>query len=117
VTELPASAASFDWFWQPPLAGDPGIIMIRDTHPGPEATAVPMIGEDMNNVLLTVESRIPNDVHLYQLRIYLADIFGVWIQVEFNVLGRSFKLKEPDFSQADLSMVWDNHESRAGRAT
>ncbi len=98
------------------MEGDPGIIMIRDTHPGPEATAVPFVAEDLKNVLLTVESRIPADVHLYQLRIYARDIIGLWIQLEFNILGRQFTTKEPDFSQGDLEAVWDNHESGAGRA-
>lgn len=116
MTDQPSSAASFDWFWQPPLAGEPGIIMIVDTHPGPDQASVPMVAEDLNNVLLTVESRIAADVHLFQLRIYVRDILGIWIQIAFNVLGRTFTKKEPDFSQGDLEGVWDNHETRAGRA-
>ena len=115
MTVQPSSAASFDWFWQPPLAGEPGIIMIRDTHPGPDQASVPMVAEDLNNVLLTVESRLAADVHLFQLRIYARDILGIWVQIDFNVLGRTFTKKEPDFSQADLEGVWDNHETRAGR--
>ena len=116
MTDQPTSAASFDWFWQPPLSGDPGIMMIRDTHPGPQAIAVPFVAEDINNVLLTVESRIPADVHLYELRVYARDILGLWVQLEFNILGRSFQKKAPEFTQGDLEQVWENHEGGAGRA-
>jgi hypothetical protein len=116
VSEAPTSAASFDWFWQPPLSGEPGIMMIVDTHPGPDAVAVPFVAEDLNNVLLVCESRIPQDVHLYQLRIYVRDILDVWIQIEFTLLGRSYTKKAPDFSQGDLEQVWENHVLHAGRA-
>lgn len=112
----PTSAASFDWFWQPPMEGEPGIIMIVDTHPGPDAVGIPTVGQDLKNVILSVEARIPADVHLYQLRIYVRDILGLWIRLEFTILNRYFTKKEPDFSQGDLEQVWDNHESRAGRA-
>jgi len=113
----PVSAASFDWFWQPPMEGEPGILMIVDTHPGPGATGVPFVAEDLDNVLLVCESRIPRDVHLYQLRIYIRDVFDLWIQVEFTLLGRQYTKKDPDFSDADLEQVWDNHELNAGRAS
>ena len=116
MTDQPVSAASFDWFWQPPLEGEPGIMMIRDTHPGPAAVDVPMVGEDLNNVVLVCESRIPADVHLYQLRIYVRDVIGVWVRLEFNILGRQFQKLAPDFSQGDLEQVWENHETKAGRA-
>ena len=115
MTEQPTSAASFDWFWQPPLGGEPGIMMIRDTHPGPEATAVPLVAEDLNNVVLVCESRIAKDVQLCQLRVYVRDLLGGWIQLEFNILGRQYKQFVPDFTEADLEQVWDNHELRAGR--
>ena len=97
------------------MAGDPGIIMIVDTHPGSHAVDVPLVQEDLKNVLLTVEGRIPSDVHLYQLRIYVRSIFLLWSQIEFTILGRQFQVKIPDFSQPDLAQVWDNHETRAGR--
>ncbi len=115
MTDQPTSAASFDWFWQPPMSGEPGILMIRDTHPGPEATAVPMVAEDLNNVVLVCESHIAKDVQLCQLRVYVRDVLGVWIQLEFNVLGRSYEKKIPDFEQGDLEGVWQNHELKAGR--
>ena len=115
MTEQPTSAASFDWFWQPPLGGEPGIMMIRDTHPGPAATAVPLVAEDLNNVVLVCESGIAKEVQLCQLRVYVRDLLGVWIQLEFNVLGRQYQQLAPDFDQGDLEMVWDNHETRAGR--
>ena len=112
------SAASFDWFWQPPMSGDPGIVMIVDTHPGPGATDVPFINDDFNNVLQYVESRIPKDVQLYQLRIYTRNIFGFWNEIHFTLIdgGRRFRTKRPEFSQGSLSEIWDNHESRAGRS-
>ncbi len=115
MTEQPTSAASFDWFWQPPQAGEPGIMMIRDTHPGPAATAIPLVAEDLNNVVLVCESRIPPEVQLCQLRVYVRDILGLWVQLEFNVLGRQYHKLAPDFEQGDLDMVWDNHELKAGR--
>lgn len=112
------SQANFDWFWQPPMSGDPGILMIVDTHPGPEDLQTPFIQEDINAVLLYIESRLPADVQLYQLRIYAKDIFGLWIEIEFSLVSseRRFKTKAPTFTQAQLSEVWDNHEARAGRA-
>lgn len=115
MTDQPKSDASFDWFWQPPMEGEPGIMMIRDTHPGPEATAVPLVAEDLNNVVLVCESRIEKDVQLCQLRVYVRDLLGVWVQLEFNVLGRQYQKLLPDFEQADLEQVWENHETRAGR--
>ena len=113
-----SSNASFDWFWQPPALGDPGILMIVDTHPGPHDFDTKFIQEDINNVLLYIESKLPRDVQLFQLRIYAKDIFELWIEIEFSVLNkaRRFKTKAPEFSQASLSEIWDNHESRAGRA-
>ena len=115
MTDQPTSAASFDWFWQPPLGGEPGIMMIRDTHPGPAATAVPLVAEDLNNVVLVCESGIAKEVQLCQLRVYVRDLLGIWVQLEFNVLGRQYQQLAPDFDQGDLEMVWDNHETRAGR--
>ncbi len=113
-----SSQASFDWFWQPPALGDPGILMIVDTHPGPADLTTRFIQEDINAVLLNIESQLPKDVQLFQLRIYAKDIFGLWIQIEFSILNqaRRFTTKKPDFSQAELSQVWDNHETQAGRA-
>ncbi len=115
MTDQPISDASFDWFWQPPMENEPGIMMIRDTHPGPEATAVPLVAEDLNNVVLVCESRIAKDVQLCQLRVYVRDLLGLWIQLDFNVLGRQYQKLAPDFEQGDLEQIWDNHETRAGR--
>ena len=55
---------------------------------------------------------------LFQLRIYAKDIFGHWIEIKFSVLNaaRRFKTGVPEFSQASLSEIWDNHEATAGRA-
>ena len=115
MTDQPESPAMFDWFWQPPMSGEPGIMMIRDTHPGPEATAIPLVMEDLKNVLLVCESHIAKDVQLCQLRVYVRDIMGLWVQLQFNVLGRQFQKLAPDFEQGDLEMVWENHELKAGR--
>lgn len=110
------SAASFDWFWQPPMSGEPGILMIVDTHPGPQAPETPFLAEDLKRVLLACEERIPADVHLHQLRIYARDVLGLWIQLEFNILGRGFQKKLPDFEQGELAQVWENHVLEAGFA-
>lgn len=75
-----------------------------------------IIDEDLVNVLLVCESRIPADVHLYQLRIYFRDVSRMWTQLEFNILGRQFQKTAPDFTQGDLEQVWENHETTAGRA-
>jgi hypothetical protein len=110
------SLASFEWFWQPPMTGEPGILMIVDTHPGPQAPDVPFVAEDLKAILEGIETRIPDDVHLHQLRIYARDIFKLWIQLEFNILGRQFTKTAPDFSQEDLERVWENHVVEAGFA-
>ena len=110
------SLASFEWFWQPPMTGEPGILMIVDTHPGPQAPDVPFVAEDLKAILEGIETRIPTDVHLHQLRIYARDIFKLWIQLEFNILGRQFTKTAPDFSQEDLERVWENHVVEAGFA-
>jgi len=108
--------AAFEWFWQPPQAGEPGILMIFDAHPGPDAIDIPFLYEDLKEVLQDIETRIPADVHLFQLRIYVRDIFQLWSQIEFNVLSRKFTRKPPDFSQGSLEEVWQNHVTEAGFA-
>ena len=90
--------------------GGVGLTMIVDTHPGPEAIGVKFVGEDIVAVMQDVESKLPTDVQLYQLRIYVRDIFGLWIQLEFNILGRQFTKKTPDFSQGELAQLWDARE-------
>lgn len=102
--------SSFAWFWQPPLGGQPGLMMIVDTHPGPEAIGVKFVGEDIVAVMQDVESKIPTDVQLYQLRIFVRDIFGLWSQLEFNVLGRQFQRMPPSFTQGELAELWDARE-------
>lgn len=112
------SAAAFDWFWQPPQLGQPGIMMIVDAHPGPDDLETPFVQEDIGNVLLYCEARIPKDVHLFQLKIYVKDILEHWTEIEFSILNnaRRFKTKLPEFSQGSLSEIWDNHEQTAGRS-
>ena len=43
-----SSQASFDWFRTPPAPGDPGILMIVDTHPGPADLTTLSIQADIN---------------------------------------------------------------------
>ncbi len=105
------SDAAFDWFWQPPLSGDPGIIMIVEKHPGPHQPEIPFIHEDTVNVLSTIEGRIPEDVHLFQLRIYYRDVFHLWTQVTMTGQSRAFRKGKPDFAQGDLEQLWKNHET------
>ncbi len=103
-------SSAFSWFWQPPLEGEPGLMMIVDDHPGPQSIDVAFVGEDIVEVIQDVESKIPTDVHLFQLRIYVRDIFGLWVQLEANILGRQINRKAPDFSQGELEQLWAARE-------
>lgn len=103
-------SALFSWFWQPPIDGQPGLMMIVDDHPGPQAPGVAFIGEDIVEILQDIESKIPKDVQLYQLRIYARNIFGLWVQLEANILGRQINRKAPEFSQGELAQLWEARE-------
>jgi hypothetical protein len=104
------SNASFDWFWHPPREGKPGLLMIRDTHPGPAFPDIAFVTEDMKGVLEYIESRLPPEIHLPALRIYVRDMIGLWIQIQMTVLNRRFDLRDPDLADSDLNVLW---ESRA----
>ena len=104
------SDASFDWFWSPPKGGRAGTIMIRDTHPGPAHPDVAFVTEDLKAVLHYCEARLPRDIHLPALRIYVRDMLGLWIQVQTFVQGRQFQLREPDLSEQDLNVLWAARE-------
>lgn len=95
------------WFWQPPIDGSPGLLMIVDNHPGPEHPEVPFIADVLKDVLLEVESSMPTDIQLYTLSIYVRDVMDLWIRVEMNVLSRMFKLVSPGMMQAELAELWD----------
>lgn len=105
----------FAWFFQPPLEGKPGLIMIVDQHPGPEYPELQFITEpgNMKAILENIESHIPRDLELYQFRIYARDPFKLWIQIQTTALGRSFSFKSPDFSQGDLEELWQAREREA----
>jgi len=102
--------AVFNWFWQPPIEGKPGLCMITDEHPGPDHPGVPFVVESLQDTLAHVEARIPPDVHLFQLRIYARDVFKRWREVRIDAESRRYKVREPAFSQGDLCLLWDSRE-------
>lgn len=98
------------WFWQPPIDGQPGLMMICDMHPGPDHPDIPMVIDTLPAVLAGCETQIPEDVSLYSLRIYVRDVAGFWMQVEMNALSRRFKSKIPEVPDAELSQLWYSRE-------
>jgi len=82
------------------------MLMIRDTHPGLAYPDVSFVTEDMKGVLAYCEARLPPDIHLPALRIYVRDMLGLWIQVQTFVVGRQFELRDPDLSEQDLNVLW-----------
>ena len=108
------SDASFDWFWRPPQEGQPGLMMIRDTHPGPHAPDVAFVTEDLKGVLLYCETRLPADIHLPALRIFVRDMLGLWFQVQTTVLDRRFTTHEAELSDTDLNTLWAAREGARG---
>jgi hypothetical protein len=110
------TASVFDWFWQPPIDGQPGLIMVADTHPGPEAIDVPFVLEDLANVLLWIEARIDKSLSLHSFRIYMRDPIGLWGETKFNDPGsRKYTVSKPDARQAGLSELWDARLARGER--
>lgn len=108
------SDASFDWFWQPPLDGRPGLMMIADTHPGPAAPDIKMVHEDLKAVLQYCEGRLPKEIQLYQLGIYVRDVLGLWIQIDCNAMSRHFQKRAPELSEGDLNQLWASRSEVAG---
>ncbi len=84
--------------------------MIVDEHPGPDRPDVPLLLEELKTTLLEIEAKLPNDVQLYQLRIYIREPIGAWFQAVFTVLNRRFQMQKPNFSQADLCELWDSRQ-------
>ena len=110
------SSPTIAWFWQPPLAGDPGFLMIRDEHPGPDHPEVPLLPEAFLVALQEVEAQLPQDIGLERLRIFARDIFGLWIELRVapTSQGRVVKKRDPTIPDAQLEELWDQRE-RAGQ--
>lgn len=106
--------AQIAWFWQPPIDGQPGLLMIVDLHPGPEYPGVPFVFDDLPAVMLHVEFQLPKDIGLQQLRIYVKDILGVWVEVAFTGLNRRFKNRRPKVGQPALEQLWWSRDTGAG---
>jgi hypothetical protein len=104
------TAAQYSWFWQPPLDGKPGLMMIVDEHPGPDRPDVPLLLEQLKTVLHEIEAKLPADVGFHQLRIYIREPIGAWFQIHFTVLNRRFQMTAPDFPQASLCELWDSRQ-------
>jgi hypothetical protein len=104
----------FQWFWQPPINGAAGLIMIADEHPGPEAIQIPFVMEDLPNVLLWIEARIDKGLTFHSFRVYMRDPIGVWGEVGFNDPGsRKYRITQPDLKQSQLSELWDQRLAAA----
>ena len=101
---------SYSWFWQPPIEGKPGLMMIKDTHPGPDHPEIRFVAEALREVIWACESSLPKDVHLPALKIYVTDPAGLWFEVQTNVVSRIFTKAEPELSEEDLNMLWHARE-------
>lgn len=97
----------YHWFWQPPVDGKPGLLMISDNHPGPENPEVPFIGDVMKDVLVEIESYMPTEIQLYQLTIYARDVMDLWVRIEMGVESRMFKYVSPRLYQKEITALWD----------
>lgn len=115
------STASFVWFWQPPIASDPGLLMIQDRHPGPERPDVPFVLENLGDVLQDIETHLPKECPLDVFRIFVKNApFRVWVQIKVAYLpapylkgggrARRFYQTDNEFSQAALSELWEARE-------
>lgn len=99
---------NYSWFWQPPMDGKPGLMMIVDNHPGPNRPEVPLVLEGIREVLAEVEAQIPNDVHLAALQIFHRDPTGRWHQIIVNPINRTFMTSRPDAQQGALEELWES---------
>jgi len=107
----------FEWFWQPPINGAPGLIMIEDQHPGPEAINVPFVMEDLQAVLIWIEARIDKTLSFHSFKLYMRDPIGVWGEITFHDPGsRRYRVRQPDAGQAALSELWDQRLSADEKA-
>lgn len=100
---------AFNWFWQPPIDGQPGLIMITDEHPGTEHPEIRFITEAIADVLAHVQARIASDLRLPQFRVYVRDIFGGWFQVTIEPEPKKpYRIHKSKVSQNDLALLWDS---------
>ncbi len=99
---------AFNWFWQPPVDGQPGLIMIIDDHPGADHPEIRFVTEAIQDVLQHIEARIAKDLHLSRFRIYARDIFGLWIMIDVVSISREYRLRTPKINQGHLSELWDS---------
>ncbi len=99
---------AFNWFWQPPVDGQPGLIMLTDDHPGVDHPEIRFVTEAIADVVRHIEGGIPKYFNLFQFKIYARDIFGRWIHIEVAPIARNYRLRTPKVSQADLASLWDS---------
>lgn len=98
----------FNWFWQPPVDGQPGLIMLDENHPGPDQPEIRFITEAIQDVLAHIEARIAGDLRLFQFRIYARDVYTRWIEIVVAPARRNYRLRTPRVSQSHLSELWDS---------
>lgn len=101
------SEAVYSWFWQPPLEGQPGLMMIVDNHPGPHQTGIPMVVEDLKTILEEIEGQLPIEIALFQMRIYSRTVLEEWFEIVLDANTRRFYAKKPEFSQGQLRQLWE----------
>ena len=101
---------AFNWFWQPPVDGEPGLIMIVDEHPGADHPEIRFVVEAGAETLRHIEARIAADLHLFQFIIYARDIYGRWILISVAPVRRNYRLRTPKASQAELAELWDSRQ-------
>lgn len=100
----------FGWFFQPPINGQPGLIMVVDMHPGPNSPHVPFVMERVGDVLIDVESHLPKDLHLFQHRIFMRDVAHLWAQIHVEAMPRHWRVVAPTVRQSELHELWLSRE-------
>lgn len=101
---------AFNWFWQPPVDGQPGLIMLTDDHPGADHPEIRFVTEAIVDVLRHIEAGIPKDLHLFDFKIYARDVYSRWIWIQVAPLKRNFRLRPPKISQDDLRDLWRSRD-------
>ncbi len=82
-------------------------MMIVDNHPGPSRSDVPMVCEDLKTVLEEVESQLPVEIGLFQMRIYSRTALEEWFEIVLDGGTRRFYAKKPEFTQGELAQLWE----------
>ena len=98
----------YSWFWQPPLDGKPGLLMIVDNHPDPRETGIPVVLERLKDVIPEIEVKLPMDINLGALSIFLRDPTEHWYQITVNPMNRRFTTSRPTFKQGELAELWES---------